>query len=255
MTVPLDHLWFCDRIAPEIEHFADVVSSADPATPVPTCPDWDLAELIRHIGSIHRWVERMVRDLSPERVPGASLNLRVPEDPAALASWLREGTAPLVTALRASDPNAAMWAWGADKHVRFWSRRMVHETTIHRIDAERALRRPWALDKTIAADGVEEFLDNVPHAAYWAPGVAEITGDGETLALDARDAGVAWSVVLEPAGFRWSRSDPPSSTARIAGTAADLDLFLWNRRGIDDPALTVTGDRAFATWFQEHADL
>jgi hypothetical protein len=26
---------------------------------------------------------------------------------------------------------------GPDKHMRFWSRRMVHETAVHRVDGER----------------------------------------------------------------------------------------------------------------------
>ncbi len=148
-----------------------------------------------------------------------------------------------------------MWAWGADRHVRFWSRRMVHETLMHRIDAELALGRTPALDAALAVDGIDEFLDNLPHAAYWTPGVAEIKGNGESLALEARDAGVTWSILLEPAGFRWSRSAPESATVRVAASAADLDLLLWNRREIGDPAFEVMGDKDLAAWFLEHADI
>ncbi|MFJ6752135.1 maleylpyruvate isomerase N-terminal domain-containing protein [Streptomyces sp. NPDC091266] len=40
---------------------------------------------------------------------------------------------------RAVDPDAPMWAWGADQHARFWVRRMLFETLVHRTGAETAV--------------------------------------------------------------------------------------------------------------------
>jgi uncharacterized protein (TIGR03083 family) len=249
--------WFCDRLTPEIERFASVVDGADFATPVPSCGDeWTLDDLVRHIAFLHRWVEHMVRNLSQERVVRDQLGIAEPADPSGLPGFLREGAAPLVATLRASRPDAPMWAWGADKHARFWSRRMIHETTVHRTDAESALGHPSAVDPLVAADGVDEFLVNVPHAAYWSPAVSELKGTGETLALHAQDADVQWTITLVPEGFRWERgasTDRPR--ARVSGAAADVYLYLWNRRAIDDARLRVTGERTLAAWFQEKADL
>ena len=34
---------------------AEIAATADPATQVPTCPDWTLRQLITHVGRAHRW--------------------------------------------------------------------------------------------------------------------------------------------------------------------------------------------------------
>jgi hypothetical protein len=36
-----------------------------------------------------------------------------------------------------------MWAWGPDKHARFWSRRMLHETAVHRVTGDPTLLTHW----------------------------------------------------------------------------------------------------------------
>jgi hypothetical protein len=48
------HQRCCDLAGGEIARFAAVIRGADPATPVPTCGRWTLADLIQHIGHIHR---------------------------------------------------------------------------------------------------------------------------------------------------------------------------------------------------------
>ena len=34
--------------------------SAGLDTPVPSCPDWDVTALLRHVGKIHRWVAQVI---------------------------------------------------------------------------------------------------------------------------------------------------------------------------------------------------
>src|SRR5439155_11719350 len=127
-------------------------------------------------------------------------------------------------ALRAADPDAPMWAWGADQHVRFWSRRMLHETTIHRADAEFAVARDPRVDIEVAVDGVEELLENLRGAAYFRPNVAELRGDGQTLHFGCTDTHVDWAVTLSPEGFTWRRGDGAADVS-VRGDAADLLLL------------------------------
>ncbi|SCK59943.1 TIGR03083 family protein [Streptomyces sp. SceaMP-e96] len=72
-------------------------------------------------------------------------------------------------AFAATDPDAPMWAWGVDQHARFWMRRMLFETLVHRTDAERAVGRRPVIDPALATDGVDEFLANLPFATSFAP--------------------------------------------------------------------------------------
>lgn len=253
----LCHGWeqarYADMAGAEIARFAEAVRGADPSTAVPTCPGWTIAELVKHIGGIHRWAERMVREHAQQRLSWRALELSLPADPAAYPAWLAAGAEPLVATLTSADPDAAMWAWGADKHARFWPRRMLHETTVHRADAELALGREPAIDVAAALDEVDEFLDNLPHAASFAPNVAKLRGDGETLRFECTDADVGWLIRLEPDGFTW-RHGSGEANVTVHGAAADLVLLTYGRLEPADGRFEVAGDGAvLASWFENSA--
>lgn len=64
----------------EIACMADAVRGVDPETRVPTCPEWSVAELVEHTGTVHRWATPMVRDLATERLDTRTLDLGLPDD-------------------------------------------------------------------------------------------------------------------------------------------------------------------------------
>ncbi|GES21909.1 hypothetical protein Aple_048060 [Acrocarpospora pleiomorpha] len=243
------HVARTDAITAEVIRMAKAVRDRNPATPVPTCPAWDLRELIVHTGGIHRWVTAMVRDLAPTRYERAEMDLGIPELAGEHASWLEAGAAPLAEALRSRPPEAAMWSWGGDQHVRFWSRRQLHESVIHRVDAELALGIAPEIDETIAADGVEEFLDVLPYAR-WRPQLAELHGGGDSIAWQA-DTGAAWLITLTPEGFRYERSSALGDVTVRTATAADLMLLAWRRRSYEDYA--VEGDVKLLQWWVDRS--
>lgn len=247
------HEAYCDAVAEEIDRLTAAVAEGDPRTGVLTCDEWDLARLTKHIGTVHRWVATMVREGAQTRLDTRSVDIGWPTDPARHASWLKTGGESLVAALRAADPDAPMWAWGADRHVRFWSRRMLHETGIHRCDAEQALGRTPAFDTSTAVDGIDEFLVNLPGAVYFAPGVRELTGDGETIHFHATDLPDAeWLITLEPNGFRWSHAHAKGAAA-VQATAVELYLLVWGRRRYTEPEYSFFGDTALLNHWVKHS--
>src|SRR5262245_26681033 len=133
------HLEHCAALTSELDALTPAVAKADPVAQVPSCPEWTVADLAHHIGGVHRWATHHVRTGSLARVPPSELDLQEPTDDGELAAWLAEGGMELVGTLRNADADAPVWMWGADRHVRGWSRRMLHETLIHRVDAERAV--------------------------------------------------------------------------------------------------------------------
>ena len=248
--MPLTPVQYCDTVASETRRLTDLAKDADLKTPIPTCPPWDLVGLLKHIGAIHRWASRMVQECAQERLDFKQLDLGLPADTSGYPAWFAAGGEQLVATLRAADPSMAMWAWGADKHALFWARRMAHETGVHRADAELALGREPSFEASIAIDGIDEFLENLPHAGYFAPNVNELRDAGATIHFHCTDADGEWLIELQPDGFTWQHGHGKGSAA-VRGTAADLLLLLYGRRKFAEPGrFEVFGDSAVLDrWF------
>jgi uncharacterized protein (TIGR03083 family) len=229
----MQHDEACERLPAIVAAFAETIRDADLATPVPTCPEWDLRKLTRHLGMTHRWAAAMVRERATARLDPRTLDLGFPAEPSGYADWIRRGGEELLDTLRAADPDDEMWAWGGDRHVRFWSRRMVHETVVHGADATLALGGDPVLDALLAVDAVDELLDNLPTAGYFAPGVEELRGDGETIHLHCTDVDGEWMITLQPHGYTWEHAHGKGTVA-VRGAAGDLELLLYGRRRADD---------------------
>ena len=147
-----------------------------------------------------------------------------------------------------------MWAWGADQHARFWARRMLHETTIHHADALLALGREPAIEAAQAVDGVGEFLENLPHAAYFAPNVKELKGSGESLHFHCTDTEGEWLIRLQPDGFSWEHGHGKGSVA-VRGSASDLLLLVYGRLEPDPERFQVFGEEGVLARWLEHAHI
>ncbi|MFE1752926.1 maleylpyruvate isomerase family mycothiol-dependent enzyme [Streptomyces anandii] len=258
---PLPYDSYRQAIERETLRFAEVTGGAEPSTAVPSCPGWTLADLTRHVGSLQRWFCALLTRRVQEPPRDRDVDLGLPERADEWPAWVAAGVPEVAEVLRDTDPDAPMWTWGEDPHARFWARRMLCETLVHRVDAERALGLEPDIDAVTAADAVDEFLVNLPYAHLFAPEVAGLRGTGETLAFQCAGpdggTGEEWRVRLDPGGFRplppagagAAPSDTPTATVR--GRAADLLLLLYGRRSYRDPAFEVSGgtevlDRWFA---------
>ncbi|GLZ10443.1 hypothetical protein Acsp04_06780 [Actinomadura sp. NBRC 104425] len=251
-----DHERYCDAAQQETESFADRVRDADLDTPVPTCPGWTLAKLIRHLGRTHRWAGGLVERRARQQASARELGIVAPDDPAELRPWFEEGAAALLRTLRAADPDEAVWTWGPDQHVRFWSRRMLHETAVHRYDADNALGAETGFSAGVADDGIAEFAANLESVAAFSPKVGRLRGDGTVLAFTASDTGTRMLLRLLPDRFDWTRADGAGDAradAEVTAAAGDLYLFLWGRRRIGDPGIRARGDEAVLTLWTENA--
>jgi uncharacterized protein (TIGR03083 family) len=133
----------------------DAAERAGLAAPVPSCPDWTVADLLWHVGEVHHFwggvVERRASDSSE------SPETERPAD-AELLDWYGESLAWLQGVLAAADPATPVWTWASQKNVAFVQRRMAQETAVHRVDAEQAAGAPAPIDPALAVDGVDEFL-------------------------------------------------------------------------------------------------
>jgi uncharacterized protein (TIGR03083 family) len=221
--------------------FRHAVIEASPDAPVPSCPEWTVAELTGHLVRLYTWVNGHVgrgvitppTDPQPEGARTAT-----PEE-------FDAAFAELLTRFDALDPEMPAWNPAPQaKKVTYWQRRIAHDTAIHRWDAQMAavgLTEP--LEAKLAADIVSEVLDTLLPA-----------GRGRTradrlgmVALHATDLEQTWHIRLRENGGvalldtdTLLDDDDLHERVVAAGSASDLALALWGRIGFD--VLDVTGE-------------
>ncbi|MFE2287105.1 maleylpyruvate isomerase family mycothiol-dependent enzyme [Streptomyces sp. NPDC059443] len=250
-------------VAAEAAGFVATVKAADLSTPVPTCPDWTLGDLTRHVGSVHRWFTELLRQRVQQPPTSRDVDLRLPEQPDGLPDWLAMSAGEAAEMFAATDLDAPMWAWGVDQHARFWVRRMLFETLVHRVDAELALGLVPHVDRALAVDGIDEFLTNLPFASPFAPLTAQLRAPDRTVRFSCtdgdggRDGYGDWLVGLRPDGFALLTGPTDSraaAAATVRGTAADLLMLLYGRLDHRSEAFQQEGDPdLLAHWFANSA--
>ncbi|MFF9243365.1 maleylpyruvate isomerase family mycothiol-dependent enzyme [Streptomyces sp. NPDC014776] len=243
-------------VAAETARFVATIGDADLTTAVPSCPGWTLADLVKHTGSVQRWFSVLLRTRVQEPPRTREVDLRLPEREDGYPGWLAESATVAAEAFAATDPDLPMWAWGVDQHARFWARRMLFETLLHRADAELALGLRPAIDRTLAVDGIDEFLVNLPFATSFAPKVADLRGPDRTIGFRTTDGDDAWLVRLRPDGFGLEQTGEAADTAdaTVRGTAADLLLLVYGRLPYRAQSLAHEGDEDLLThWFANSA--
>jgi uncharacterized protein (TIGR03083 family) len=219
---------------------AAAIRAADPAAPVPTCPEWVVRDLVQHMGGVHRWATRYVAEARTEYAP-TDLEVLVggwPED-VDMSDWFVEGHAGLVAALRAAPPDLVCWTFlPAPSPRAMWARRQAHETAIHRVDTELAAGGAvHEFAAPFAADGVDELLTCfVPRRSTRLR-----TDEPTTFGVRCTDDPAAWVLDIGPEGVTAVNPNGRDVACTLSGRAADLYRALWNRGGTD--ALEVEGDR------------
>lgn len=252
------------------------------AIPVPACPGWDVRKLLSHLGRVYCSVTEHVVRRAQEMVPAEE----IPQPPDSNSStdsiigWFEERHQKVVEALEEVSPEEPIWSWAGQGSGRFYHRRMAHETLIHRWDLEDALAQAGAIleaagvpqtpgtspalagNEELAADNVDELLEillpftisrwerelpkgtlhlhRVEGASVGGLGTGgasvggpEIGGTGE------------WTVFPEGNSIRVVREHAKGDVA-VRGTAADLALFMWERRPPELLNIEIFGDSELA---------
>ena len=214
-------------------------TTADPATVVPSCPGWTLADLWTHVGEVYAHKAAAIRDGAPPDPwpPARGEGF----DPVA---WLRESAADLRGLLAGADPSAPAWSWWPpEQTLGFWQRRMAQETAVHRWDAELALGAPAPIEPALAVDGCDELLGWLTWAWDDLP---QPEANGQLVVV--RTDGAGWRVRLEPTVVGVALDDDDADElgvdAVVAGPPSDLLLHLWGRLpgAVADGRVSEDGD-------------
>lgn len=244
---------YASHVRSESARFREALAGCDPEARVPSCAEWNAADLLWHLATVQRWWAEVlaVRPARPEEVDPPR-----PETYDGLLAAYDEWSAQLADVLETADPAEEAWSWSDDRTVAFIVRRQAHEALVHRVDAELAAGLTPEVDPVLAADGVHEVLavmyGGCPPWGSWEPGEAlmrvDCTDTGDefwlrfgTFSGTDPDSGTSYAAeedfhVVEPPG------DDVEPDVVIDGPAAALDLWLWSRG--DDAEISVAGDEA-----------
>ena len=234
-----------DALIEETAAFGELIRGADPATPVPTCPEWTLQQLFRHVGRGNRWAAQIVADrrdtaLDPREVRDG----KPPDDRDAAIDWLNAGAALILDSVDDVGADTEVWTFIGPRPAQWWIRRRLHEATVHKADAAIALGIDVELAPEVAADGIDEWLERV---AVETNAESSPLDAGRTLHLHATDdalgAAGEWTITGTGDGIAWSHEHGKGDVA-LRGGAKDLLLAVVRRKSAADGGIEVFGDTA-----------
>lgn len=221
----------------------ELIRSADPSTPVPTCPGWTLNQLLRHVGRGNRWAAQIVADRRTDALdPRDVRNGKPPDDPDAAIDWLNESAQLIIDSVDRVGADARVWTFLGPRPAGWWIRRRLHEATVHRADAALALGVEYDPPPELAADAISEWVELMTvEAKREAPPIER----GKTLHLHATDGALGptgeWTIVNDEDGVTWSHDHGKGDVA-LRGPAKDLLLAIVRRSTAADTGVEVFGD-------------
>ncbi|MGI5341674.1 maleylpyruvate isomerase family mycothiol-dependent enzyme [Streptomyces sp. CA-181903] len=236
------------------------VEGVPPAAPVPSCPGWTLAHLLRHVTGALTWAGTVVVSRATEPVPHDivdDVEPRPGDDRSTLTTGLSRAAERLAEALGEAGPDTAVWSPGPLATTGFWARRMAHETAVHRADAALAAGVRYTLDDAVALDALDEWTGfaALPEAYGPRSGAPDLLGPGRTLRFEvtgtAADPLGEWLIDLTgDAPVRRRAAERAAATVR--GTPGDLLLAVY-RRPVPEGAVEVVGDAALLDLWRTRA--
>lgn len=221
---------------------------------VPSCPGWEMADLVWHTGTAVHWGVHGTRrraGLIPEDV---AISVDAPSDEE-LVDWFADGATELVKTLTEVD--------GDDQLGRDWlgmgfpgpslARHYAREVGVHRWDAQKAVsKEAEPIDDDLGADWLDGILTT------WLPRASrqgrQAQGEwlGQRIQFRRSDGDDRWLVTLDGPGSVEVARIEGNADLVVEGRGSMLLLLALNRIGVKDPSIAVEGDvELFARWAAE----
>jgi uncharacterized protein (TIGR03083 family) len=193
-----------DEMLSLVEDRSAVLRAAAAASPagaqVPGCPDWQVSDLVTHLGEVQRfWAAVVTAGPSTKPPDEAAIEGRTPSGD--LLAWSADCTADLLAALRQAGPDTDCWTWWMKSSSPSTSgsvaRHQVQEAAVHARDAQETAGHAGPLPVVVATDGVSEFLTTCLGACGpWELPPAQIAlraSEGPSWLLDLSEKGADWT--------------------------------------------------------------
>ncbi len=218
---------------------------------VPTCPDWEVVDLLRHVGHTNRFFTLLAGLADGETDPPETLKevraaRRSQQPPATeVVGWFRRGLDDLLRALEEAPPGGIVHTFYGSHGPDLLIRRAATEIAIHRWDADSVAGTPEPLSPALGAAGIEDFLEVLVPLFFKYPG---FKGTGQTIHVQATDSDDEWSITVGEDTMSWHRGCEGTANVKVRGDLSDLYLFFWGRQTANP--LNVIGDNELLTRWQ-----
>jgi uncharacterized protein (TIGR03083 family) len=201
---------------------------------VPSCPGWDVAEVVWHVAVVYEHKARVMADNAwPDPWPPADFDGR------AEIAFLREARDDLFAEFSRHDIAEQTTTFSTDDStIGFWARRMALEAAVHRYDAELAHGDPTPIADDLSLDGIDEVLRVMLGGTWWDGRVDTEHPVDAVISVDS--GGAHWSCDVRRASVDISTDRGAPASAGVAGEPMQVFLWLWGRRG--DESVELTGD-------------
>jgi uncharacterized protein (TIGR03083 family) len=211
--------------------------------PVPRCPGWTVADVVRHVGQVYEHKVRVMADNAwPTHWPPEEFEALDPVD------FLVDAKAHLFAefANHQLDDQTTTFS-DADTTVAFWVRRMALEIAVHRLDGEGAQGDVTPIPDDVAVDGVDEVLTVMLGGPWWESRVKTEHPVDAVVGIETGSRRWLCNVSATRADIGQDLMIPAAVT--ISGDPEPVFLWLWGRA--DDDRVTVTGSREVAREFRQ----
>ncbi|HEY3481758.1 MAG TPA: maleylpyruvate isomerase N-terminal domain-containing protein [Streptomyces sp.] len=213
---------------------------------VPTCPEWTLLDLVRHLGVGRQAWAATVAAGPTATAKAAPAGPEAPQEREALLEWMAASTRSMLDALEEAGPDQGCWTWwGTSQSPRTCgavARHQLQEIAMHTYDAQLTAGDPRPPAEEVALDGVDEFLSTCVATTEAWPHEPAIVDYHVT-------EGRSWRLRFSADGAQVTRLPLPGAAAgevleaadvSTTSTAAELLLACYGRISVD--ALKVEGD-------------
>lgn len=231
----MDPAQYVESIRRDSDGLLDAASSTDRSTPIAACPGWTVPDLVWHVAEVQDFWGTVVAERMQD--PSGYEDPVRPGTHDELVAFAAASADRLATALTEVDPATPLWTWADQRDAAFVLRRMAQEAAVHRVDAERAAGHDHRIERELASDGIDEFLEHF------------LAGDvvAGSVHLHCTDVAGEWLVAPGADGAKVVTREHAKGDAAIRGPAHDLLMVLWRREPLD--SVDVVGDRDVAERF------
>lgn len=237
----------------EAARLAEVLAQADPAAPVPTCPEWNAAALLWHLTNVHRFWAAVLSQNPQSDAAVEAIENDEPAAPDTVEQMLpirAAATADLIAQLGRLNDDEPRWSWwDSEQTVGFTRRMQTYEATMHRVDAELAAGTPVSpIPAEVAAGAIDHCVDVM---WGWMPDWADYEAFA-TVEIVATDTGQRWPVEIG----HWFGTGPESGNSfdmiravraadgdldgSVTGTVEQLARWAWGRQP-DEGSIVIEG--------------